>query len=50
MTCKWLSDNYSQVCTNAECPVCGNFCPFVVPDICKYYAERSEENGTSKDM
>lgn len=51
MTCKWLSDNYSEICTNADCPVCGDFCPLAnYPSICTHFAERSEENGTSKDM
>lgn len=44
MTCKWISDNYSEVCTNAECPVCGDFCPLAnYPSICTYFAEGGAE-------
>ena len=40
--CKWLSDDFSEVCTNADCPVCAYFCPVTnYPEICKYM-EREE--------
>lgn len=38
--CKWMQD---EVCVNADCPMCADYCP--VPDnpgVCKY-----EERGDS---
>ena len=35
--CKWLSDGYSEICVNGDCPACADFCPTVrYPEICKY--------------
>lgn len=32
--CKWLQD---EVCVNADCPVCADFCPVVnYPGVCRY--------------
>ena len=40
--CKWLSDDFSQVCVNADCPCCADFCPVTnYPEICKF-AEMEE--------
>lgn len=37
MTCKWLSDEYTAVCTNAESPCVADFCAALnCPEICKY--------------
>lgn len=48
--CKWCLD---EICTNADCPMCCDFCP--VPDtagVCKHedrhevmYAERWDEDN-----
>lgn len=43
MTCKYLSDSFTEVCINADCPACADFCPCSeYPEICKY---REEANG-----
>lgn len=35
--CKWLSDDFDEICVNGECPACCDFCPCVhYPEICKY--------------
>lgn len=35
--CKYLSDDFSQVCVNGDCPVCADFCPVTnCPEICKF--------------
>lgn len=35
--CKWLSDDFNEVCTNGDCPACSDFCPAVHhPGICKF--------------
>ena len=35
--CKWLSDDDQEVCVNADCPVCADFCPVCnYPEICKF--------------
>ena len=37
MTCKWLSDDFNEVCVNRDSPVCADFCPCCnYPEICKY--------------
>ena len=38
--CKWMQD---EVCVNADCPACADFCPVAnTPGVCKY-----EERGNS---
>ena len=40
MKCKWLSDDFSEVCVNGYCPYCADWCPVTLnPEICKYYEE-----------
>lgn len=35
--CKYLSDDFNEICVNAESPACADFCPCVnYPQICKY--------------
>lgn len=35
--CKYLSDDFNEICVNAESPCCADFCPCVnYPQICKY--------------
>lgn len=37
MTCKWLSDDFNEICTNGDCPYCADFCPVTGnPEICKF--------------
>lgn len=39
--CKWEMD---EVCVNADCPVCADFCPVInYPGVCRR-EERVEEN------
>lgn len=36
--CKWMQD---EVCVNADCPACADYCPVAnTPGVCKY-----EERG-----
>lgn len=38
--CKWMQD---EVCVNADCPACADYCPVAnTPGVCKY-----EERGNS---
>lgn len=38
--CKWMQD---EVCVNADCPMCADYCPVPdTPGVCKY-----EERGNS---
>lgn len=38
--CKWMKD---EVCVNADCPMCCDYCPVVdVPGVCRF-----EERGDS---
>ena len=46
MTCKWLSDEFSAICTNADCPVCADFCPCShYPEICRYSGAENASVG-----
>ena len=46
MRCKWLSDDFSEVCVNGECPARGDFCPCVrYPEICKYAEPKDDDGG-----
>ena len=39
--CKWEQD---EVCVNADCPLCADFCPVTnYPEICKFAEE--DDNG-----
>jgi len=44
LQCKWLSDAFSEICVNGDCPVRGDWCPCTnYPEICKF-AEQSADN------
>ena len=46
MKCKWLSDDFNEVCTNADCDCVADFCPCVnYWEICKY-AEPLEDDSS----
>jgi hypothetical protein len=52
MKCKWLSDDFNEICTNAGCDCVADFCPCVNwPQICRN-AELVEVNTDkrTKDM
>lgn len=40
MDCKWMQD---EICVNADCPMCADYCPVVdVPGVCRF-----EERATT---
>lgn len=42
--CKWLSDDFSEICTNADCDYRADYCPCTkYPNVCRY-SELAEEN------
>lgn len=44
MKCKYLSDDFNEICVNAESPVRGDFCPCVnYPEICKYTEDKQAQ-------
>lgn len=46
MSCKYLSDEFQEICTNIDCPYCTDFCPVTQDDsICKY---RGDSEGNDK--
>lgn len=46
MKCRWLSDEFSAVCTNGKCPACADFCPCVnYQGICKFAEAENEIDG-----
>ena len=41
--CKWEED---EVCVNADCPICADFCPVVdYPGVCRYEDRAVAEGG-----
>lgn len=35
MKCKWLSDDFSEICTNVDCDYLADFCPCTeFPQVC----------------
>lgn len=43
MNCKWISDDFNEICVNGDCEARGDFCPCVnYFEICKYYEESEE--------
>lgn len=43
MACKYLSDEFTAICVNADCPACADGCPCLnYPEICKYAAEEGK--------
>lgn len=48
-TCKWMHDEWSQICCNDKCPMCADFCPVAdVPGVCRY-EDRGEEGVEGKE-
>lgn len=47
--CKYLSDDFSEICTNADCPVCGDFCPSLIYQECCKFAEFEGKKRTQGD-
>lgn len=48
-TCKWISDDFNEICTNADCPACCNWCPTVnYPGLCKYEEPMEATNGAKR--
>ena len=44
MKCKWLSDDFFEICTNADCDYRADYCPCTkYPNVCRY-SELAEEN------
>lgn len=44
MGCKWLSDDFTAVCVNADCPVCADVCAALTrPEVCRYYEEAKDD-------
>ena len=44
MDCKWMQD---EICVNADCPMCADYCPVVdVTGVCRF-EEREERNEQS---
>ena len=44
-TCKWISDDFNEICCNDACPACADFCPAAnYPGLCKYEEPKEETN------
>lgn len=43
--CKWLSDDFNEICVNGDCPYRADFCPVTeFPDVCKYAEFEGDDN------
>ena len=41
--CMWLSDEFSAICVNDDCPACADCCPCLnYNEVCRYYAPKGE--------
>ncbi len=41
--CKWEQD---EVCVNADCPLCADFCPVSdTPGVCRFEDREASDNG-----
>ena len=49
LKCKWMRDDFSEICTNADCPVCGDFCPSLIYQECCKFAEFEGKKRTQGD-
>ena len=46
MRCRWLSDDFSEICVNGECPYCADWCPVTEhPEVCRW----AEETGQRRE-
>lgn len=44
MKCKYLSNDFSEICVNGDCPYCADACPVTeYPEICRYAKAEQEE-------
>jgi len=45
--CKWVSDWFTYVCCNADCPKVADFCnyPMDSQEKCPFFADRDAEDG-----
>lgn len=42
-SCKYLSDDFNEICCNDSCPARADFCPTVnYPGLCKYEQPKEE--------
>lgn len=46
MKCKWLSDDFNEVCTNVDCDCVGYFCLYGNwPQICRHAELVEDDDG-----
>ena len=42
--CRWLSDDFNEICCNGSCPACTDFCPAVnYPGLCRFEERENPE-------
>ena len=48
--CKWLSDDYDEICVNADSPYVADFCPCVdLPRCCVHFEQQEEKNNGNNE-
>lgn len=46
--CKWEQD---EVCVNADCPLCADFCPLVyTPGVCRHEDRDETQSSSDSDL
>ena len=46
MKCKWVSDDFSEICTNPDCDYIADFCPCTEhPQICNHAELVEDDDG-----
>ena len=46
--CKWAQGDFDEICVNADCPMCADFCPVLVqPGVCRF-EDRGKRTNADK--
>ena len=46
--CKWAQGDFEEICVNADCPMCADFCPVLVePGVCRF-EDRGKRTNADK--
>lgn len=51
MKCKWLSDDFSEICTNVDCDYLADFCPCTeFPNVCRHSEMVEDDDGKAQRL
>lgn len=50
MRCRWLSDDFNEVCVNGDCPYCAEWCPVTEhPEVCRFVEVRETTSSSKRE-